>query len=136
VLYTAVHPRECASAAGSETRSKDGTVALSGLAVSDNGKLAYSISRSGSDWQEWRVRYRHRAGPPDLVSWSKFSSAAWSSDDGGFYYQRFAEPKSSDQSSPAQTTTPSSTITAWAGRNPTISSSTSGPITRIGISRA
>src|SRR6266849_2507463 len=33
------------------TLSKDGTVALSGVNVSHNGKqLAYSISRSGSDW--------------------------------------------------------------------------------------
>jgi prolyl oligopeptidase len=74
--------------------SKDGTVALSGLAVSKNGKrLAYSISRSGSDWQEWRVRDIARGQDlPDLVSWSKFSNAGWSTDDGGFYYQRFPEP--------------------------------------------
>src|SRR6202049_448475 len=79
--------------------SKDGTVALSGLAVSDNGKLlAYSISRSGSDWQEWRVRdIESGQDLPDLVSWSKFSNAAWSNDDDGFYYQRFAEPTSAKQ---------------------------------------
>ena len=60
------------------TLSKDGTVALSGLSVSDNGKLlAYSISRSGSDWQEWRVRDIETGQDlPDLVSWSKFSGAA------------------------------------------------------------
>jgi len=79
--------------------SKDGTVALSGLSVSDNGKLlAYSISRSGSDWQEWRVRDIETGKDlPDLVSWSKFSSAAWSHDDDGFYYQRFAEPSSAKE---------------------------------------
>ena len=79
--------------------SKDGTVALSGLSVSDNGKLlAYSISRSGSDWQEWRVRDIETGQDlPDLVSWSKFSSAAWSNDNSGFYYQRFAEPSSAKE---------------------------------------
>jgi prolyl oligopeptidase len=79
--------------------SKDGTVALSGLAVSDNGKLlAYSISRSGSDWQEWRVRDIETGQDlSDLISWSKFSSAAWSHDNGGFYYQRFAEPSSAKE---------------------------------------
>src|SRR5438876_11172251 len=37
--------------------STDGTVALSGTAVSDDGRfLAYSLSTSGSDWQELHVR--------------------------------------------------------------------------------
>jgi prolyl oligopeptidase len=39
------------------TLSADGTVALSGLQVSPDGKfIAYSLSASGSDWQEWKVR--------------------------------------------------------------------------------
>src|SRR5882762_6729022 len=68
------------------TLSDDGTVALSGFNVSDNGKrLAYSISRSGSDWQEWRVRDIETGQDlPDLLRWSKFSSAAWSNDVSGF----------------------------------------------------
>ena len=37
--------------------SNDGTVALGSLSFSDDGKhLAYSLSASGSDWLEWRVR--------------------------------------------------------------------------------
>ena len=37
--------------------SADGTVALSGLSISEDGNLmAYGLSASGSDWQEWRVR--------------------------------------------------------------------------------
>jgi prolyl oligopeptidase len=39
------------------TLSSDGTVALSGISISEDGsKLAYGISKSGSDWQEWKVR--------------------------------------------------------------------------------
>jgi len=81
------------------TLSKDGTVALSGLNVSDDGKLlAYSISRSGSDWQEWRVRDIGTGKDlPDLLRWSKFSRAGWSNDNHGFYYQRFAEPRSDQE---------------------------------------
>src|SRR5439155_1358120 len=37
--------------------SEDGTVALSTMAVSDDGRLlAYGTSASGSDWEEFRVR--------------------------------------------------------------------------------
>src|SRR6185369_9545661 len=39
------------------TLSADGTVAVSGMQASPDGKLlAYSLSASGSDWQEWKVR--------------------------------------------------------------------------------
>jgi len=34
---------------------------------------------------------------PDLLRWAKFSGATWSSDSKGFYYQRFAEPRSADE---------------------------------------
>ena len=41
------------------TLSTDGTVALSGYSVSEDGKrLAYGLAASGSDWQEWKVRER------------------------------------------------------------------------------
>jgi prolyl oligopeptidase len=37
--------------------SDDGTVALTGYGVSEDGRLlAYGVSAAGSDWQEWRVR--------------------------------------------------------------------------------
>ena len=39
------------------TLSADGTVALAGMPVSDDGKLlAYGLAAAGSDWQEWHVR--------------------------------------------------------------------------------
>ena len=39
------------------TLSEDGTVALSGIAISDNGQyLAYGLSTAGSDWIEYFVK--------------------------------------------------------------------------------
>ena len=74
--------------------SPDGTVALSASAFSEDGtRLAYSISSSGSDWQEWHVRdVASGADLPDIVRWSKFSNAAWRRDGSGFYYSRYDEP--------------------------------------------
>jgi prolyl oligopeptidase len=76
------------------TLSKDGTVALSGLAVSEDGKhLAYAISTAGSDWQEWKVREIESGQDlADHVKWSKFSGASWTSDGKGFFYSRYDEP--------------------------------------------
>jgi len=78
------------------TLSTDGTVALSGMKVSNNGKLlAYSLSASGSDWQEWKVR--DVATGKDLVDdlkWVKFSDVSWAHDDSGFFYCRYDEPTS------------------------------------------
>src|SRR5439155_10262788 len=70
--------------------SPDGTVALAGMSVSDDGKLmAYALSSGGSDWMEWHVKdVRTGKDRPDVVSWSKFSGASWSKDDRGFYYSR------------------------------------------------
>lgn len=75
--------------------STDGTVALSGAAVSeDGGLLAYGISRSGSDWQEWRVRdVASGQDLPDEIQWVKFSGASWTRDGKGFYYSRYDAPK-------------------------------------------
>ncbi|MGE3312680.1 MAG: prolyl oligopeptidase family protein [Limisphaerales bacterium] len=75
--------------------SSDGTVALSGTDLSDDGKLlAYGLSRSGSDWQEWRVRSVETGKDlPDIVQWVKFSSASWTKDGKGFFYSRYDAPK-------------------------------------------
>ena len=62
---------------------------------SNDGKLlAYSIADAGSDWMEWRVRdIATGKDLTDVVRWSKFAGVAWTPDQRGFYYQRFAEPK-------------------------------------------
>ena len=77
------------------TLSTDGTVALSGLSVSHDGKLlAYSLSASGSDWQEWKVRDVETGKDlADDLKWVKFSGASWTPDGKGFFYSRYDEPK-------------------------------------------
>jgi prolyl oligopeptidase len=77
------------------TLSSDGTVALSGSAITDDGKLmAYGTATSGSDWMEWHVRDVDSGKDlPDLIKWVKFSGASWTKDGKGFFYSRYDEPK-------------------------------------------
>jgi prolyl oligopeptidase len=76
------------------TLAADGTIALSGYAISHDGKyLAYGLAASGSDWNEWKVR--EVATGKDLsdhLKWVKFSGAAWTKDGQGFFYSRYDEP--------------------------------------------
>lgn len=74
--------------------SADGRVALSGMSITEDGKLmAYGISVAGSDWQEWRVRNVDNGEDlPDKIEWVKFSSAAWTIDGAGFFYSRYDAP--------------------------------------------
>ncbi|MBI3349697.1 MAG: S9 family peptidase, partial [Burkholderiales bacterium] len=77
------------------TLSKDGTVALSGLVPSRDGKLlAYGIAGAGSDWQVWKVRDLATGQDlADKIDWVKFSSASWTADGKGFFYARYDAPK-------------------------------------------
>ncbi|MGJ8725039.1 MAG: prolyl oligopeptidase family serine peptidase [Roseibacillus sp.] len=79
--------------------SEDGTISLSGYSISPDGKyMAYSLSRSGSDWAEWKVREIETGKDlSDEVKWTKFSGVDWSKDSKGFYYGRFAEPEEGDE---------------------------------------
>jgi prolyl oligopeptidase len=74
--------------------SADGTVAISGLSITDDGMLvAYSIADAGSDWVKWYVRdITSGKDLADVVEWSKFSGAAWMKDGSGFFYARYDEP--------------------------------------------
>jgi prolyl oligopeptidase len=76
--------------------SPDGTIALSGQAASKDGHyLAYSLSTSGSDWQELHVRNVDNGRDlPDVLKWVKFSGISWTHDNKGFFYSRYDEPKS------------------------------------------
>jgi prolyl oligopeptidase len=75
--------------------SKDGTIALSGMSFTEDGKyLAYGKSGAGSDWQTWHVLDVATAKPlADDLHWIKFSSASWTLDGKGFFYSRFPKPE-------------------------------------------
>ncbi len=77
------------------TLSTDGTVSLSGAAVSKNAKtLAYGVSTAGSDWVE--IHFKDISGKkdlPDVLKWVKFSNISWKGD--GIYYSRYDEPTGS-----------------------------------------
>ncbi len=74
--------------------SEDGTVALSGVSIREDAKLmAYGLSTSGSDWQEWKVRDIETGEDiSDHLKWIKFSGASWTKDNQGFFYSRYDEP--------------------------------------------
>ena len=76
------------------TLSSDGTVALAGLSISDDGKwLAYGLSTAGSDWVEYRVRnIETKEDNSDRLKWIKFSRVSWTKDNLGFFYSRYDEP--------------------------------------------
>lgn len=72
--------------------SDDGTVALTGLSMSPDGKyMAYTISRSGSDWTEIYVMDTATGKLlDDHITWAKFTGATWYGD--GFYYSAYDQP--------------------------------------------
>ncbi len=74
--------------------SEDGTVALAGTSVSEDGKhLAYGLSDGGSDWNTWKVMEIDTGKVlDDELEWIKFSGATWTPDSKGFYYGRYPEP--------------------------------------------
>ncbi len=75
--------------------SEDGTIALGGISISEDGRLmAYGLSQAGSDWVEWRIRdIESGVDLPDHLQWVKFSGAAWTKDNLGFYYSRYDAPQ-------------------------------------------
>ena len=72
--------------------SADGTARLGTFAPSKDAKYAvYGISRSGSDWQEYKVmELATKKTLTDTVEWVKVSGVAWHGD--GFYYSRYPAP--------------------------------------------
>ncbi|MBL8823151.1 MAG: S9 family peptidase [Planctomycetia bacterium] len=76
------------------TWSKDGTIAMAGMALSEDGKyLAYGIADAGSDWSTWKVmRLADRKVLDDEIKWMKYSGISWTKDGKGFFYSRFPEP--------------------------------------------
>jgi len=72
-----------------------GTTSISALSISPSGGLAAAaLSYAGSDWLRWRIRDVETGEDlPDRIEWSKFTSAAWTHDEAGFFYARFPEPE-------------------------------------------
>jgi prolyl oligopeptidase len=76
--------------------SADGTVALAGVSFPLSGKyMGYTISRSGSDWQEAHVMHVADGKLLDdhLVD-LKFTGLDWKGEE-GFYYSRYPKPDES-----------------------------------------
>jgi len=75
--------------------SEDGTVALSNMSFSDDGRyLAYGVQDAGSDWRTWHIMdVATRELLPEKLEWLKFTSAEWTPDGKGFFYGRFDEPE-------------------------------------------
>ena len=73
--------------------STDGTVALSSFTYSKKNKyIGYTVSMSGSDWQEAFVLDAASGKKlEDNVRFIKFSGLSWKGDE-GFYYSRYPEP--------------------------------------------
>lgn len=94
VYVTSALPGEARALLDPNTLSADGTVALTGTAVTQDGKLmAFGLATAGSDWQEWNVR--EIASGKDLddhLKWVKFSAASWNHDGSGFFYSRYDAP--------------------------------------------
>ncbi len=72
--------------------SADGTTRLAVFAPSRDARFAaYGVSRSGSDWQQYKVmELATRKTLPDAIDWVKVSGVAWHGD--GFYYSRYPAP--------------------------------------------
>ncbi|MCC9135828.1 prolyl oligopeptidase family protein [Pontibacter silvestris] len=72
--------------------SDDGTVALTALAFSDDGKyVAYGTASGGSDWNTYYVMEAATGKKlDDGIEWVKFSGPSWYKD--GFFYSRYDAP--------------------------------------------
>ncbi|MDE6049596.1 MAG: prolyl oligopeptidase family serine peptidase [Paramuribaculum sp.] len=83
------------------TLSENGTVALTGVFPSSDGKYtAYSVSRNGSDWTEIYVMdTKTKQLLPDHIEWAKFTGAEWAGD--GFYYSAYPRPEAGKEFSNA-----------------------------------
>ena len=74
--------------------SEDGSVALMGLSITRDGKLAaYQKSESGSDNTLIMVRDIDSGQDlEDVIRFCRFTSVAWIKGNGGFFYSRFPDP--------------------------------------------
>jgi prolyl oligopeptidase len=76
------------------TLSEDGTVAVFQQSYSKDGNLlGYTLSSSGSDWQEIHILNTETGQKyQEVLEWCKFASIGWKIDGSGFFYNRFTKP--------------------------------------------
>ena len=104
--------------------SEDGTVAISMVAPSKNGRyLTYLSAESGSDWQTLRILdLETKKTLDDKINWIKYTHTAWQGD--GFIIPRIKSPKRMPPPSPRSMKISKSTTTNWAQLRTKTSSST------------
>lgn len=98
VLYRAAQPGAAEELfLDPNTLSQDGTVALSAVSFSKDGKyFAYATSASGSDWVKIQVmNTADKTLTGDQIEWVKNSGATWAPDSKGFYYSAYDKPEGS-----------------------------------------
>ena len=72
--------------------SEDGTVRLGFIPSRDAKYAVVSVSKSGSDWQEYQVmEVATKKMLPDSLKWVKLSGASWAGN--GFFYSRYPAPE-------------------------------------------
>ncbi|CAG8479809.1 9682_t:CDS:10 [Paraglomus brasilianum] len=83
------------------TLEEDGTAAIRTYNFSESGKyFVYAISKSGSDWATAYVKTTAEGSNEkldDVIDWLKYSYLDFTHDDVGFFYSRYAEPKTDDK---------------------------------------
>ena len=74
------------------TLSKEGTVALGSMSFNKSGdKLAYQLSKAGSDWQTVYIKdLKTGETLNETLNWVKFSGMAWQGE--GFFYSKYPTP--------------------------------------------
>jgi len=74
--------------------SKDSTVAINGMALSEDGMLmAYALTQSGSDLQKIKIRNIDTTKDyEETIHFARFTSMAWKHDNSGFFYNRYPDP--------------------------------------------
>ena len=73
------------------TISTDGTIALGSVSFSrDGSRLAYEISKSGSEWTDIVAMHAATKNTSDTLHWVKYSGISWYRD--GFFYSRYDIP--------------------------------------------
>jgi len=83
------------------TLTADGTAALTGITISNDGKyLIYQVAKSGSDWNDIYVKSIETGELlPDHIQWVKFSGISWLNN--GFYYSAYDKPEAGSELSKA-----------------------------------